>query len=166
MTTSTEHPEILEQTSKKHTDLDERLKQVFVTSSHEVDQARILDPDKPLPKETKPPIFFELGFKEVPDEKIPRGKCSLRQALTFLGNHKIQPEVYTAEKIALDYKMNLEDVQNLLEYYKIFDIMLQAKDEKEKQHRILLNQDVKRQDFNKLMKLLQTKPDPDKHRKQ
>lgn len=37
---------------------------------------------------------------------IPVGKCSLKQALTFILQHKHDPIMYSSENIASEYKMN------------------------------------------------------------
>jgi len=37
---------------------------------------------------------------------IPVGKCSLKQAITFLKKHKEDPTTHNIENIAVEYKMD------------------------------------------------------------
>lgn len=147
-----ENPEIVEETQRKNPELDNRLKQVFVTSSHNIDQKRNLNPERPLPLETTPVEFFELGFRELEVSQITPGKCSLRQIIQFIGDHKLNPEEWTAEKIASDYKMKVEDVKNLLEFYRIFELHVPEKGKKKQQ--VLLRTNYNTQNFKEFVKLL------------
>jgi len=51
----------------------------------------------------KPVQDFEFGYLEP--EKVSRGRATLRQALVFISNHQNDPNVWTAEKIADEYKL-------------------------------------------------------------
>lgn len=83
----------------KNMKLNERLKDVYVTStdeSSEVQSRNKLD-QKSLPiKRTTD--FFELGYKE--SKKIPYGKVSLMQAMKFISDHRRNTKVWTVENIA------------------------------------------------------------------
>lgn len=63
---------------------------------------------KSLPQERSKPEEFEYGFQE--SAIILTGKCSLRDALTFMTLHYENSAEYTAEKIALNHKLNKEVV--------------------------------------------------------
>lgn len=147
-----EFPEAIEESMKKDPELDTRLKQVFVTSSHEIDQNRATNPERPLPMNTKAVDYFELGFKEKKANEIASGKCSLRQAIQFIGDHKLNPHEHTPDKIALEYNMKVEDVKNLLEYYKIFNIHIG----KEKQ-KLLARSNYNTRNFEEYLKLVTKK---------
>lgn len=147
-----ENPEIVEESQRKDPELDSRLKQVFVTSSHNIDQKRNLNPEKPLPLDTTPVEHFELGYREVEVSQIAPGKCSLRQIIQFIGDNKLNPDEWTAEKIANDYKMKVEDVKNLLEYYRIFELHVPEKGKEKKKALLRTNYDTK--NFNEYIKLL------------
>ncbi|XP_078068770.1 NADH dehydrogenase [ubiquinone] 1 alpha subcomplex assembly factor 4 [Mustelus asterias] len=54
--------------------------------------------------------------------KVPKGKLSIPEALVILNNHKLQPQVWTVDKIAEDYSLDLKDVKGLLEFFKPFEI--------------------------------------------
>lgn len=45
---------------------------------------------------------------EPEESMIPPGKFTLKQALQFLSDHQGQPEVFTAEVIAKQYKISQE----------------------------------------------------------
>lgn len=151
-----EHPEILEETSKKDKELDERLKQVYVNTSHIVEQKRVVNPNRPLPTSTKPVGFFELGFKETDSDKIPPGKCSLRQAVKFIEDYKMNPEVWTKEKIASEYKLNPVDVENVLEHFQLFMVSIPPKGEEKKKILSRLGS-YDSQNFDKYIKLIKEK---------
>lgn len=56
-------------------------------------------------------------------KKVSKGKISLVEALTLLNNHKLQPQIWTAEKIAAEYSLELKDVNSLLEFFIPFTVM-------------------------------------------
>lgn len=143
-----DHPEIIEETTQKDRDLNDRLKNVFVTSSHEVEQKRIINPDRPLPTNKEFAGYFELGYKE-PDSVTP-GKASLKQIIQFLGDYEMYPEEWTVPKIAQEYKLSLEDAANMVEYYKLFALQLPKKEDKNK--RKLLKTEFDTANFNELLK--------------
>lgn len=55
-------------------------------------------------------------------KNIPMGKISIVEAVTLLNNHKLYPETWTAEKIAQEYHLKLEDVNSLLKYFVTFEV--------------------------------------------
>lgn len=140
---------MVEETSRKDDDLDDRLKQVFVTSSHEIDQKRFVNPNRPLPTSTEHVKFFELGFKETDVGLIPPGKLSLRQAVKFIEDHRMQPEEWTKEKIASEYKLKLDDVQNILQYFRLFAVRIPEKGKEKKRLLSVMGKDT--QNFNEYL---------------
>lgn len=118
-----------------------------MTTSHIVDQKRIINPDRPLPTNKQFAGFFELGYLEP--EYITPGKCSLRQLIQFLGDYRLNGEEWTAEKIALEYKLSLDDVKNLLEFYKLFAMSIP--DRKDRKKRTLLKTEYDTQRFKELI---------------
>lgn len=143
----------MEASFKKDQDLDDRLKDIFVTTSHVIDQKRPVNPDRPLPISTEHVAFFELGFKETEIVEIPYGKCSLRQAVQFIENYKMYPEEWTKEKIASEYKLKVDDVQNVLDHFTLFAITIPEKGKEKK--RILLSNSYDTKNFEKYMKTVQ-----------
>ncbi|XP_031783576.1 protein NDUFAF4 homolog [Nasonia vitripennis] len=126
-------PEYKDRSQKKDPGLDDNLRQVFVrTNSTEVQEIDSRsNPNRPLPKEKTLQEGFEFGFYE--STVVKDGKVSLRQAMEFINNHKKNPEKYTAEAIAKEFKLDSKLTANILEFYKIFEVR-----ETEKHH----NKDV------------------------
>ncbi|KAM6323699.1 NADH dehydrogenase [ubiquinone] 1 alpha subcomplex assembly factor 4 [Aegotheles albertisi] len=61
-----------------------------------------------------------LGGLDV--KKVAKGKISIVEALTLLNNHKLHPQIWTAEKIAVEYSLELKDVNSLLEFFIPFTV--------------------------------------------
>lgn len=119
-------PDLAEKLDKKDPGLDDRLKNVYVTS-HGRPEADITrekmskqSKDRPLPQDRKMPEVFEMGFKEP--EKVRYGNTTLRDVINFTSAHQTNPEEVTTRKIALEYKMRDEDVASILKYFKTFEI--------------------------------------------
>lgn len=70
--------------------------------------------------------------------------------LQFLGDHRLHPDEWTPEKIALEYNMKLDDVKNMLEYYKLFALYVPEKVDEKK--RTMLKIDQESRNFEKLLK--------------
>lgn len=128
-------PTFLDKLNQKDSSLDERLKNVYVTSEdvssdnptetnltviyHSETTSYIQNlptirqratsrggGEKPLPSDRGVTEDFEFGFQEP--EHVQIGRCTLRQAVKFIYDHQIQPELWTAEKIAKEYQLNSE----------------------------------------------------------
>ncbi|XP_041462440.1 NADH dehydrogenase [ubiquinone] 1 alpha subcomplex assembly factor 4-like isoform X3 [Lytechinus variegatus] len=118
-----ENPQILDQQKRKDENLLGMLKDVKVMSQevagkrlmNEADAAESKKKPRPLPQNRKsnpgsPSVFLE------PDE-IPEGRLSVEQALELLARHKRNKKEYPAERLAQDFKMDLDDTKNTLEYF-------------------------------------------------
>uniref|UniRef100_A0A2M3ZD05 NADH dehydrogenase [ubiquinone] 1 alpha subcomplex assembly factor 4 n=1 Tax=Anopheles braziliensis TaxID=58242 RepID=A0A2M3ZD05_9DIPT len=123
-----EHPEIVEEQSRKNVTLDEHLRQVYVTSKDTLpeplpnaNQAA----DKPLPINRASVEEYEFGHLEP--RTITKGRCTLRQAVQFIGNHQTDPEQWTAAKIAEYYRMKESLVVDILAHFKSFEVHLPDK---------------------------------------
>lgn len=122
-------PNIDEKLDKKNVPLDQRLKEVYVTSfgrpeddvTKEIKNQNV---DRPLPVNRSLVPDFDFGLKE-PD-KVPYGKTTLRQAIDFISSHQVNPTEVTAAKIAHEYNMKVEDVENILKYFKTYEVYLPA----------------------------------------
>lgn len=120
-------PNLDDKLDKKDPGLDSRLKDVYVTSygKPEDDITREVqkqNPDRPLPQDRKLVEEFDFGFKE-PD-KVSYGRTTLRHAVNFISAHQMNPDEVTASTIALEYKLKEEDVQNILKYFKTYEVYL------------------------------------------
>ena len=122
-------PNIDEKLDKKNVPLDQRLKEVYVTSfgrpeddvTKEIKNQNV---DRPLPQNRSLVPDFDFGLKE-PD-KVPYGKTTLRHAIDFISSHQVNPNEVTAAKIAHEYNMKVEDIENILKYFKVYEVYLPA----------------------------------------
>ncbi|KAL0811988.1 hypothetical protein ABMA28_009386 [Loxostege sticticalis] len=120
-------PDIDEKLDKKDPELDNRLKDVYVTSFGRPEdditrERRQHNPERPLPQDRKSLEEFEMGFKEP--ERVSYGKTTLRQAIDFIGAYQSNPKEATPSKIALEYKLKEEDVHSVLKYFKTFEVYI------------------------------------------
>lgn len=97
----------MDELNKKDSKLDDRLKQVFVKRTDQVDTTKTNpNESKSLPLERSTPEDFEYGFKETEEDEIPPGKIALRHALKFLADHQSDPENNTVSVLATKYKID------------------------------------------------------------
>lgn len=61
------------------------------------------DTPKTMPLDRTRVEDFEYGHKEP--QRIPRGRTTLRHAIEFIGNHLTEPEQWTVQRIADQYKL-------------------------------------------------------------
>ncbi|XP_048001003.1 protein NDUFAF4 homolog [Leguminivora glycinivorella] len=118
-------PNLDEKLDKKDLGLDTRLKNVYVTShgKPEDDITREKqNPDRPLPQDRGIVQDFDYGFKEP--ERVKYGHTTLRNAVEFISAHQIDPKEVTVGKIALQYKLKEEDVENILKYFITYEVYL------------------------------------------
>ncbi|KYN27646.1 PREDICTED: protein NDUFAF4 homolog [Trachymyrmex cornetzi] len=113
------NPHFLEDHYQKNTQLDQRLKDVFVTSTDSQEMKEPTRDSKVLPQSRR---SSENGFtfESYEPTMIPMGKCSLKQALTFLLQHKRDPIKYSSENIASEYKMDKKVIDDILKYFKLY----------------------------------------------
>lgn len=95
----------------------------------QLEQRRIINPERPLPLNKKYVSDFEFGFKETEVTKVAPGKCTLRQAIQFLTDNQLKPEVWTAEKIAAELNLKLDNVESILEHFRMFQVHIPEKKE-------------------------------------
>ncbi|KFQ23193.1 NADH dehydrogenase [ubiquinone] 1 alpha subcomplex assembly factor 4, partial [Merops nubicus] len=125
-----EHPEIKEAIHGKDDRLLTLLKDVYVESR---------DPPMPvkdgggehLPCKLEEKRLTKLGcLGDLDVKKVSKGRISIVEAVTLLNNHKLHPQVWTAEKIAEEYSLELKDVNSLLEFFIPFTVQEFPKDTK------------------------------------
>ncbi|XP_029168206.1 protein NDUFAF4 homolog isoform X2 [Nylanderia fulva] len=98
------NPNFLKEHYQKNMQLDQRLKDVFVTST---DPEKVIEPTKEsrsLPQNRHAPDEFIFDFYEP--TMIPVGKCSMKQAMQFIWDHQHDPVTYNSEHIAAGYKID------------------------------------------------------------
>lgn len=72
------------------------------------------------------------GLGDLKD--VPKGKLTIGEALKALSTHQREPQMWTAEKIAQDYCLDLKDTKALLEFFIPFQVhIIPPKSEKTKQ---------------------------------
>ncbi|XP_052893659.1 protein NDUFAF4 homolog [Anopheles moucheti] len=123
-----EHPDVVEEQSRKNVLLDENLRQVYVTSKDvaiDPKASQLQDPDKPLPINRSTVEEYEFGHLEP--RTVTKGRCTLRQAVQFIANHQTDPQQWTSAKIAEYYSMKEPVVQNILDHFKSFEVHLPDK---------------------------------------
>ncbi|XP_037987830.1 NADH dehydrogenase [ubiquinone] 1 alpha subcomplex assembly factor 4 isoform X3 [Motacilla alba alba] len=114
-------PEIKEEVLRKDDRFLTLLKDVYVESKDPPVQVK--DGGQRLPSKQEEKRLTKLGHLEGLDvKKVPKGKISLVEALTLLNNHKLQPQIWTAEKIAAEYSLELKEVNSLLEFFIPFTV--------------------------------------------
>ncbi|XP_015478442.1 NADH dehydrogenase [ubiquinone] 1 alpha subcomplex assembly factor 4 isoform X2 [Parus major] len=115
-------PEIKEEVLRKDDRFLSLLKDVYVESTDPPVRVKNRDGEH-LPSKQKEKRLTKLGHLEALDvKKVSKGKISLVEALTLLNNHKLQPQIWTAEKIAAEYSLELKEVNSLLEFFIPFTV--------------------------------------------
>ena len=88
----------------------------------QLEQRRQLNPDKPLPTARTQVEDFEYGYQEPDIKKVSLGKCTLRQAIQFISDHQEKPNEWTAARIADEFKLKQENVDQILEHFRMFQV--------------------------------------------
>ncbi|KAH8382514.1 hypothetical protein KR009_003929 [Drosophila setifemur] len=126
-------PKFVDKLNVKDASLDTRLKDVYVTSqdrfikrvqerqAKEAASSETQD-QRVLPMDRKTPEDFEYGYMEP--NRITPGRCTLRQALKFINDHQLDPEAWPAKKISNEYKLKEPHVENILHYFKTFNMYI------------------------------------------
>ncbi|NXW85899.1 NDUF4 factor, partial [Alopecoenas beccarii] len=124
------HPEIQKEIYRKDDRLLTLLKDVYVESRDP--PVRVKDGGgENLPCKQEEKRLTKLGhLGDLDVKKVPKGKISIVEALTLLNNHKLHPQIWTAEKIAAEYSLELKEVKSLLEFFIPFAVQEFPKDTK------------------------------------
>uniref|UniRef100_A0A7R9IF11 NADH dehydrogenase [ubiquinone] 1 alpha subcomplex assembly factor 4 n=1 Tax=Timema tahoe TaxID=61484 RepID=A0A7R9IF11_9NEOP len=64
----------------------------------------------------------EFGFHEP--KTVPRGRCSLRQALQFINDHETDPVKWSCGNIANEYHINQDMLEKILMFYRTFHVYI------------------------------------------
>ncbi|XP_027748932.1 NADH dehydrogenase [ubiquinone] 1 alpha subcomplex assembly factor 4 isoform X1 [Empidonax traillii] len=117
-----DQPEVKEQIIRKDERLLTFLKDVYVESRDP--PVRVKDGGgERLPCKQEEKRLTKLGHLGALDvKKVSKGKISIVEALTLLNDHKFHPQIWTAEKIAAEYSLELKDVNSLLEFFIPFTV--------------------------------------------
>ncbi|CAI9593334.1 unnamed protein product [Staurois parvus] len=117
------NPEIQEKMIKKDDELLSRLKEVYVDSTDPLPEVNCID--QPASEEFRVPNqTLNSAFLNIDADSIPKGKISIVEAMTILGNYKHSPQTWTAERITKEYSLNIQDTKALLEHFKPFEVKI------------------------------------------
>ncbi|XP_014481670.1 PREDICTED: protein NDUFAF4 homolog [Dinoponera quadriceps] len=146
------NPDFLEKHYQKNMQLDNRLKDVFVTSTDSQINLETTTAEKSLPQSRRNRDEFNMDYHE--STVIPEGKCTLKQALTFISQHREDPIKYNSENIAVQYKIDKGKIDEILKHFKSYvSFVPDAPLEKPEQDLIQKTIDdmvIKRQEMEKL----------------
>ncbi|NXJ75797.1 NDUF4 factor, partial [Trogon melanurus] len=117
-----DHREIQEEIYRKDARLHTLLKDVYVESRDP--PVRVEDRGgEHLPSKLEEKRLTKLGhLGDLDVKRVSKGKISIVEALTLLNNHKLHPQIWTAEKIAVEYSLEQKDVNSLLEFFIPFTV--------------------------------------------
>ncbi|NXC32812.1 NDUF4 factor, partial [Campylorhamphus procurvoides] len=120
--TAAHSSEIKEEIQRKDDRLLTLLKNVYVESRDPPVRVKG-EGSEQLPSKQEEKRLTKVGhFGALDVKKVSKGKISIVEALTLLNNHKLHPQIWTAEKIAAEYSLELKDVNSLLEFFVPFTI--------------------------------------------
>ncbi|KAM4771989.1 NADH dehydrogenase [ubiquinone] 1 alpha subcomplex assembly factor 4 [Rhinophrynus dorsalis] len=119
------YPDLQDKIHRKDDLLLTRLKEVYVDSMDPLPEVQTQvnlseQEERRLPKVN----MKREPLADLDVESIPKGKISILEALTVLNNHKHSPETWTAEKIAEEYNLELQNSKSLLEYFIPFNVKI------------------------------------------
>jgi Uncharacterised protein family (UPF0240) len=124
----------------------------------QIEQKRQINPEKPLPLARGHVEDFELGYQEPDVKRVTRGKCTLRQAIQFISDYQQLPGEWNAERIATEYKMKQENVEQILEHFRMFQVHIPKGEQHGNVKKFLIDPfDGKTRDFDKLLEKSQGK---------
>ncbi|NXX15845.1 NDUF4 factor, partial [Podargus strigoides] len=116
------HSEIQEEIYRKDDRLLTLLKDVYVESRDPPVQVKDGGGEH-LPCKQEEKRLTKLGhLRELDVQKVHKGKISIVEAVMLLNNHRLHPQIWTAEKIAVEYSLELKDVNCLLEFFVPFTV--------------------------------------------
>lgn len=127
-------PQTDKMVDRKRADLDERLKQVYVTSKDERPsgtQAETFGKEttKKLPQSRAIPQMESMFGPDEP-ERIPEGKLTIRQTLELLCRFQSEPDKWTSEALCEEYKLDSATMENVIKYYMAFNLYVPDKNAK------------------------------------
>lgn len=119
---------VVRETKEQWTELLDRLKSVKVISHDHIKEKMKKDDSKLLPQNKSYVDSPEFGVFDV--KSVPHGKISLRQVVEFLNHHHADPNLWNAELIAKEYKLDLTMTEQILRYFSLYNIAFPDKKKK------------------------------------
>jgi len=126
-------PQTKEELANKNSTLEQNLQSVYVKSKGDMPDVYPQSKSK-LPK-SRAPVPSSSFFVEEP-ENIPPGRYTLTQVVECIADHHRDKEIYTAQVLADRIKIDKKLMENILKYYRVFDMyipqkMMESKSEKQ-----------------------------------
>lgn len=112
-------PNLLEKLNRKDQNLHERLKHVFVSAEHKMEDQI---PERNLPSERSFVEDFEFGYKD--DETAPPGKIRMQTFLQFLQDHHRDPIQFDVNHLHQQNGVSIETANHILKYYKLLAVQI------------------------------------------
>lgn len=122
------NPTLAEAMQKKDSDFDDRLKDVYVTSTDPPEdssqQQRSRD-RRPLPMDCSQHSydFIPGSLRKVAGQRAPLGRVSLDEAVDLLTRHAERPDFHTASTLSDQFKVDTELTAAVLKYVRIYKMM-------------------------------------------
>jgi len=118
---SKEHPEIEKTQVKKDENLAKML-QGLVVNPERMGQFASVTKKQNLPLDRAKAADDEFGYTEP--QVIRPGRCSIRQALEFIGDHYQDSTSHSAALIAKQYNLDSQRVEHVLRHFHVFHVQM------------------------------------------
>lgn len=116
-------PNLKDMQHKKDHELDDRLKSVFVQSKDpEIEPKQVSS--RPLPQDRSQHSLDEFFYDSIVPQK---GKCTIKNVVTFLTKHQENEAEYSIERISQKYQIDKQTVENIVTNYKLFHAITDVK---------------------------------------
>jgi len=118
---SKEHPELQKAQKEKDENLAKMLRGLTVTPE-KMGEFSTVKKKQTLPMDRSKVVDEEFGYLEP--EVIRPGRCTIRQALQFIGDHYTDSTSNSPSSIASEYKLDAERVQHVLKHFHVFHVQM------------------------------------------
>ncbi|XP_050533087.1 protein NDUFAF4 homolog [Daktulosphaira vitifoliae] len=114
-------PQMKEEVINKNSLLEKNLKDVYVNSTGD-------HPDNYVKTKAKLPQnreqVFSYGFFMKEPSEVPEGRYTLSQIVECISDHHKDKKQFTAEILAKKLKIDVKVMENILNYYRVFDMYI------------------------------------------
>lgn len=131
--------EVKQSLEEKDDMLLERLRSVYVTSEDVTPEHKTTtsNPERPLPRDRTVMSTPDYGYFEP--KSVPYGKVTLRDAIEVIKHHQENPKLWTAKKLADEYRLSAELTEKVLRYFRLFELVVPANEKAKDATRALLH---------------------------
>ncbi|VVC40042.1 NADH dehydrogenase [ubiquinone] 1 alpha subcomplex assembly factor 4 [Cinara cedri] len=117
-----DNPGLIEELKNKNSTLEKNLQSVYVKSKGDLPNNQS---KAKLPQNREQ--VFNFGFLVEDPESVPPGRYTLTQITECIADHYKDKQIYTAEILAKRVKIDVKLMENILKYYRIFDMHIPPK---------------------------------------